>query len=48
LLTLPKVSALLELTNIFLVVTHGKHHAHLITAVVAPANMLLHLFALES
>jgi hypothetical protein len=29
-------------------VKHGKHRAPLIAAVVAPTNMLLHLFALES
>jgi hypothetical protein len=43
LLTLLEVSAFPELANIFLVVTHGKHHAHLIIVMVAPADMLLHL-----
>jgi hypothetical protein len=37
-----------ELVNTFLVVKHGRHHAHLITTVVAPADMLLHIFALKS
>jgi hypothetical protein len=47
LLTLLAASVLLELTNTSLVVKHERHLACLIIAVIAPANMLLHLFAVE-
>jgi hypothetical protein len=47
-LTLSEAYVLSELTNTSLVVKHERHLARPITAVVAPADMLLHLFALES
>jgi hypothetical protein len=48
LLTLSEAYALPELANTSLVTKHEKHHACLIIMAVALADMLLHLFTLES
>jgi hypothetical protein len=48
LVTLPGAFILPELVSIFSVVKCERHHAHLITEVVARTDRPLHLFALES